>query len=402
MSLSPRTIVLSGIGLALLGALVITAVRDDPIPVDLHRIAHGTLTVTVDADGETRVRQRFDINAPITGSLLRMPLEVGDPVVAGETVIARIEPVAAPLLDARSRAEAVAALNDAEAQIRFAEAEIIRTKASAGFAQAQLDRAKALAGTGTVSITRVEDTANQVALAEAEVVSAQARLSMAHAAKERAEAVLRTEGDRQADGVCCVHMTAPATGVILSQINASARPVVAGENLASIGDPDDLEIVVDLLSGDATRIVEGARVSVERWGGEAALMGEVRRIEPTARTVVSALGIEEQRVDARIDFTSPKDAWSGLGHGFAVFVRIEEWHEKDVLLVPLSAVFQKEGAWFTFRVDGDTARLTPIAIGRRDGRVAVVVSGLEGGDAVITHPSDAIEDGRRIAERERF
>lgn len=402
MSFSPRTIVLSGIGLALVGALVVTAIREDPIPVDLAEIGRGSLSVTVDAEGETRVRESFDINAPIAGNLLRMPLDVGDPVRADETVIARIQPVSAPLLDARSRAEAVATLHDAEAQIRFAQAEIKRTTANATYAQAQLDRARALVGSGAVTITRVEDKANQLALAQAEGVSAEARLSMAHAAKERAEAVLNTNADEIADGLCCVHMTAPSNGVLLSQVNASARPVAIGEKLATTGDPDDLEVVVDLLSGDATRIREGARVVVERWGGDVDLAGAVRRIEPTARTVVSALGIEEQRVDVRIDLTSTAELWSGLGHGFAVFVRIEEWRAEDVLLIPLSAVFQKDGAWFTFKVENETASLAPIGIGRRDGRVAVVLSGLNPGDVVVTHPADTIRHGSKVTKRERF
>ncbi|MEL6170345.1 MAG: HlyD family efflux transporter periplasmic adaptor subunit [Pseudomonadota bacterium] len=403
MSLSPRTIILSGLGLALVAGLVVTAFREDPIPVDIAEVALGDLRVTVDAEGETRVRERYDIDAPISGTLKRMPLDVGDAVVLGETVLASIEPATAPLLDTRSRAEALAVLNDAEAQIAFALAEISRTEANVTYAKSQLARSQALVGSGAATPTRVEDAANRLAISEAEFVSAEARLSMALAAKERAEAVLQEPDVGDQSGVCCVHLTAPADGVVLTQVNVSARPVLAGENLAVIGDPHDLEVVVDLLSTDATRLHEGADAILERWGGAEPLAGVVRRIEPTARKVVSALGIEEQRVDLLIDINSPKDDWEGLGHGFSVFARVVEWEAEDVLLVPLSAVFRTDDAWFTFVVtEGSIAQRTKIEIAERDGRMALVVSGLEAGARVVTHPPDTLRDGSAVTERERF
>ena len=403
MSLSPRTLVISGLGLAVVAGLIFTAFRDAPIPVDIAEIARGDLKVTVNSEGETRVRERYDVNAPISGMLLRSPLNVGDPVVEGETIVARIEPAAAPLLDARSRAEAVAALHDADAQIAFANAEIARTEANVIYAGGQLERAQALVGSGAATITHVEDAANLLAISEAENVSAQARMSMAKAAKERAEAVLQDPELGTDAGVCCVQMTAPTDGVILSQVNVSARPVVAGENLAAIGDPDDLEIVADILSSDATRLRVGADVVLERWGGSHALTGIVRRIEPTARTVVSALGIEEQRVDLLIDITSPAQEWAGLGHGFSVFVRVVEWQAEDALLIPLSAVFQSDEGWFTFVVSENfVAQRTPIEIAQRDGRKALVARGLEEGNRVVSHPPDTLRDGSRVALRKRF
>ncbi|MEO0936522.1 MAG: efflux RND transporter periplasmic adaptor subunit [Pseudomonadota bacterium] len=371
--------------------------------MDIAEITRGDLRVTVNSEGETRVRERYDVNAPISGTLLRMPLDVGDPVIAGETIVARIEPAAAPLLDARSRAEARAALNDAEAQIAFANAEIARTEANVVYASSQLTRAQALVGSGAVTITRVEDAANLLAISEAENVSAQARMAMAQAAKERAEAVLQEPELGAESGLCCVHLTAPSDGVILSQVNVSARPVAAGENLAVIGDPRALEIVADILSADATRLRVGAEVVLERWGGAHPLQGVVRRIEPTARRVVSALGIEEQRVDLLIDITSPAQDWVGLGHGFSVFVKVVEWEADDTLLVPLSAVFQSDEGWFTFVVtDASVVVRTPIELAQRDGRKAIVLGGLNAGDRVVTHPPDALRDGSTVAERERF
>ena len=403
MSFSPRTLIVSGLGLALIAGLVFTAFKDDPIPVDLAEIKRGALRVTVDAEGKTRVRARYDISAPITGTLLRMPLDVGDRVVAGQTVVARIEPATAPLLDARSRAEALAALHDAEAQIAFARAEISRTEANVTYAGSQLERARALVASGATTITRVEDAANRLAISEAERVSAKARMSMALATRERAEAVLQPPGVDAAPGVCCVQLVAPADGIVLSQVNVSARPVAAGEPLAVIGDPSDLEVVADLLSSDATRLREGAPVILERWGRPQALSGVVRRIEPTARNVVSALGIEEQRVDLLIDITSPPNVWAGLGHGFSVFVRVVEWETQDVPLIPLSAVFKSGDDWFAFAVrDGAVARRVPVEIAQRDGRMAVLKGGLAEGDHVVTHPPDTLRDGVVVARRERF
>lgn len=402
MSTTVRTLVLSGVGIALVGGLLITAFGKDPVLVDLAEVARGNLVITVDAEGETRVRETYDVSAPITGTLLRIPLEVGDPVTEGETLLAAVEPATPALLDARSQAEAVASLHEAEASVRFAQAEVTRTQADARFARVEYNRAEALVQSGAASLTRLEDASLRLALAEAAATSAEARVSMAEAARDRAQAVLQgpTDGERQSD--CCVRLYAPADGVVLSLENKSARPVFAGQKLMSVGDPTNLEVVVDLLSADATQLRPGARATLDRWGGSEPLEAELRLLEPVAITVVSALGIEEQRVDAILDITSAPAAWSGLGEGFSVYARIEEWRIEDAILVPLSGVFQQQGAWFTFvDVDG-VAERRAIEIGRRDARSAVVTSGLEPGDRIVIHPPDSIADGVSIAERERF
>jgi HlyD family secretion protein len=196
-----------------------------------------------------------------------------------------------------------------------------------------------------------------------------------------------------------VHLTAPADGVVLDLGVVSERPVVAGDLLLSIGDPVDLEIVADLLSSDAVRLEPGSRAIVERWGGPHALEARLRRIEPAARTKVSALGIEEQRVDAIFDLVSPVGERPGLGHGFSVFLRIVEWEAEDVLQVPLSALFRDGDAWAVFVAEGGRARLQPVEPGRRNDMAAEIEAGLETGDRVIVHPGDAVADGAAIAER---
>ncbi|MGH1415244.1 MAG: efflux RND transporter periplasmic adaptor subunit [Pelagimonas sp.] len=398
MTLSLRTVGLSALGLAIVAGLVSTAFGDDPVAVDMARLTRGDLSVTVNAEGKTRIRDIYEVSAPISGTVQRLPVAVGDVVVAGETMVAQVEPATAPLLDARSRAQAEAALHEAEASVEYAKAEQARTQAAETYAQAQMDRAEALAKSGTASLTHLEDAAQRLALAQAVHASAKARLSMSEAAVERAKAALAEPELHRGNGKCCLPILSPADGVVVAINGSSERPVQAGAPLLSVGDPRDLELVVDLLSSEATRLVAGAPASVERWGG-AALDAELKLIEPAARTVVSALGIEEQRVDAVLDFVSDPQDWTGLGEAFAVYVRIEEWHSKDVLLIPLSAVFQRDGQWLTYVNDAGKARETAIDLGRRDGRHAEVLSGIEAGAEVIMHPPDSVLEGTLITLR---
>src|SRR6056297_609074 len=397
---SLRTVGISAVGLAIVGGLVVTAFRTDPVAVDLARLERGALSVTVDAEGQTRIKEVYEVSAPIAGTLQRLPVAVGDAVAKGRTVVAQVQPAAPTLLDARSRAQAVAALHEAEAAVTFAEAEVARTEAQETYAQSQYDRAKALASSGTASLTSLETASQQLQLAQADRLSAGARLTMSRAALERARALLTDPRETDADQACCLPILSPADGVVLSVADQSARPVTAGAPLLTIGDPDDLEIVVDLLSSEATRLSPGASARIERWGGEDALAAELRLIEPAARTVVSALGIEEQRVDAVLDLTSPPERWEGLGEAFSVFVRIEEWRAEDALLIPLAAVFRREGIWYCYVTENGLARETEIEIGRRDGRVAEVLAGLSEGDRVILHPPDSIAEGVAITERD--
>ena len=403
MSFNSRTLIIIVVGLLGLGTLITLAFGEDPIPVDLAEITRGEMVVTVDASGKTRVRDIYEVTAPIAGTLLRLPLQVGDTVVKDETIVAEIRPISAPLLDARTRAVAIAALHETEAQIRFAQAEVTRTQTDLRYVEDQFARVEALTQRGTSSLTALEDASLQVERAKAQAISAQAGLAMAKASRDRAAAALAepgTEGDKPDQ--CCLRLFAPASGVVLDQQNVSERPVSAGQSLLSVGNPDDLEVVVELLSSDATRLDIGARATLERWGGEGPLEARLARIEPTATTVVSALGIEEQRVNAVLDITSAPESWTGLGHGFSVFVRLEELRAEGQLLVPLSAVFQTKDAWFTYVAQDGRIATTAIILGPSDGRHAVVLRGLAAGDTVVTHPPDTLEDGDDIVARERF
>lgn len=401
MTLRPRSIVLAALGLAIVGALLYIAFRTDPVPVDVAVIDRGPIRVTVDADGKTRIREVYEIAAPITGTALRSPVRVGDPVTAGETVVAIVEPAAPALLDTRSRQQAEAAVREAEAARQVAASQLRQAEEDLSYARSQFERAQTLVARGVASVTQLEDANQQMAIREAALEAAQSNLAMTEGAVERARAALIEPSDTaQPDGAdCCVQIRAPIDGRVLDIPVVSERPVAAGTTLLTVGQPDNLEIVADLLSSDAVRLAPGALATVERWGGPDPLEARLVSIEPAARTKVSALGIEEQRVDAVFELVSPAEARAGLGDGFSVFLRITEWQTDDAIRVPLSALWRRDGDWAVFVVEDDVARVRTVEIGRRNSSEAQLLSGLEPGETVITHPSDAIVEGTPIVDR---
>ncbi len=401
MKFRPRLLLGLALLAALVWALIAVTFRTDPLPVDLHVVARSAMMNTIDADGVTRIRNVYEVSSPISGTALRAPVEVGDEVAGGETLVAIVQPGAPELLDTRSRVQAEAGVREAEAAFHVAESDLRKAEEDLAYAQSQYDRALRLTETGTASLTRLEDAGQRRAIAEAARDAAKSRLEMATGSVDRAQAALMapTNGAEE-DGSCCIRLTAPTDGVVLDLDMVSERPVMAGTRLLSIGDPQDLQIVADLLSRDAVRLAPGARALVERWGGPQALDARLVRIEPAARTKVSALGIEEQRVDAIFDLVSAPEARPGLGHGFSVFLRIVEWETEDVLQVPLSALFRQGDAWALFVQEGGMAELRTVEVGRRNAQMAEILSGLDAGTPVIMHPNDRIADGVPVVDRE--
>ena len=398
MAHSRRNIILGLLGASVVGGLLFVTFRPEPIPVDLHTISEGTLTVTVDVDGETQVEDVFEVAAPIAGLARRSPVEVGDPVVAGETVVAEVEPVAPALLDSRSRLQAEAAVREAEAAVTVADTEHTRAIEEHAYAKSQYERTTALVERGVATVTRLEDAHQLLVVSQAALNAADARIVQARSSLDRARATLVETGDAAGTEACCVTILAPSDGVVLSVDTISERPVVSGTRLLSIGDPRTLEIVADILSSDAVRLPERAIASVERWGGPP-LEARLSRINPAAKTKVSALGIEEQRVDAIFELISPYEDRPGLGHGFAVFLRITEFETENAVMVPLSATFRTDNGWAVFRATGDRVERVPVELGARNARFAVLSSGLSIGDRVVEHPSELLEDGALFVER---
>ncbi len=400
MNVSMRTIGLLGAGAAVIAGLAYISFREDPVPVDLAEVTRGPLEITVNADGKTEVRDLYEVAAPIAGTAMRSPVEVGDTVVAGKTVVAVVRPASSALLDERSRLQAEATLREVEASRSVAAADLLQAEESRAYAQSQLTRTQELVNRGVASLTSLENEAQAMKVAEAAYAAAEARLAAADGAIERARAsLLDPDLAASSSSACCVEIRAPADGVVMTVAAISQRPVSIGSPLLSVGDPDDLEIVADILSSDAVRLQDGATAYVERWGGNNTLEARLDRIDPMAQTKVSALGIEEQRVDAYFTLISPVDERPGLRDGFSVFLRIVEWRSDDVLQIPLSAIFRDGEAWAVFVADGELAERRRIEIGRRNGQMTEVMGGLEPGERVVLHPSDDIETGATLIER---
>lgn len=395
-----KTLIVGGLAVVGIGALVIWGFRPDPVPVDLADVTRGELILTINADGKTRIRDVFQIASPIFGRAQRSPVSVGDRVIAGKTVVAVVRPAAPALLDARVRARAAAAVVEAEAALRVAMSQVRHTEEDLTYATAQLARTAELVNRGVATQSRLEDATQLHVTKDAALEAAQSSQAMAAGALARARAALiEPDPENPADGNCCIELHAPTDGVVLSVASVSERPVTMGTPLLTVGRPDDLEIFADLLSSDAVRVLPGSRAIIERWGGDKKLEAVLRKIEPSARTKISALGIEEQRVDVLFDLLSPPDERQGLGDGFAVFVRVVEWRAADVAQVPLSALFRSDDKWHAFQVQDGVAERIEVTVGRRNSHTAQVLSGLDVGDTVVTHPSDRVHDGIDVIDR---
>lgn len=385
------------LALVLLGAVWFAAPR--PVLVDIAAVTSGPMEVTVDDEAKTRVRDIYVVSAPVAGRVLRSPRRVGDAVTADETIVAAMQPAAPGLLDARSREELQAALAASEAAVRFAEAEVRRIETALEFARTELARAETLLRTNATPIKAVDKARFDVDTYAAALASAKAQLDVRRHELHNVNARLVDPNISLQQGpACCVQIRAPVTGRVL-KINLESESVVpAGTPLIEIGDPANLEVVADLLSTDAVQIKIDAPVRIDGWGGTS-LRGRVTRVDPAGFLKVSALGIEEQRVRTVIELLDSPEAWSRLGHDYRVIAHIVVWKSDNVLTVPVGALFRNGDKWAVFAMKDGRARMTEVRIGRRNSRVAEVLSGLAAGDKVVLHPSDRIADGASISPR---
>ena len=388
------------LAIALVGVLA-WLFRPAAVAVDLATVDRGPLMVSVSDEGETRVRDMYVVSAPVPGLMRRIELEVGDQVVADRTVVARIEPSDPSFLDVRSEAQARAAVDAAAAARTHAAAQVRRVQAELDFARAELERTRALARSHTVSANELDAAERRAKTADAALAEAQAERQVRDSEYQVARARLVTPATmrKRASDCDCVTVYSPVSGSVLRIVTESEGVVQSGTPLLEIGDPDELEIVVDLLSSDAVRVQPGQRVIVEAWGGAGPLRAEVRRIEPFGFTKVSALGIEEQRVNVIIDIDEPRERWQRLGHGYRVEPRIVLWDAQDVVRVPLSALFRHGENWAVFVEHGGRAELREVEVGQGNGLEAELRSGLEVGERVVVHPGDRVSPGTRLSER---
>lgn len=385
-----RLLVIGGIALAGAG-MIGWALQPRPVDVDVAVAAAGTLVLTVDEEGETRLKEFYVVSAPVAGRIERIELEVGDLVVAGETVLARFIPSDPAIHDARSQSEA-------EAGVRTARADRAKAVAELDFAQAELRRAAELRRQGTISSAAFERAELIAKSARATLEQATAALAKRQVDSDSAKAALEPTRKGQSTGRVIL-VTSPISGRIMRRLQESETLVAAGSPLLDVGDTSQLEIVTDVLSADAVRIVEGADVVVGEWGGAQPLHGVVHRVEPFGFKKISALGIEEQRVNVITEFVSPREEWRALGHGYRVMTQIVIARKADVLTVPVGALFRDGEGWAVFTVSRSRASLTRVSVGLKTPLEAEVLKGLSAGDQVVVHPSDKVIDGVKVAAR---
>ncbi len=392
----------------IVGLFLLYAFWPRAMAVDLGAAKRMPMMVTIDEEAKTRVRDAYIVSAPVAGRLLRVDVEPGDEVIEGETVIARLTPASPGVLDVRTEEQARAAVEAAEAALTLAKAEVRRAGADADYARAELDRTRTLRETDTVSEAALDRAERASRSANAALDTARAAVSLREADLDNARAMLMTpvEADAKAAGTnphpqISIPLRAPISGRILRVIQESETVLPAGAPILEIGDPlGDLEIVAELLSTDAVKVSPGDRVIIDKWGGEDPLEARVEKIEPWGFTKYSALGVEEQRVNAVIQFSGPGDARSRLGHGFRVEARIVIWESDEALAIPSSAVFRQGDQWAVFAVDRGRARMHTIETGHNNGIMTEVQNGLEDGDSIILYPGNRVRDGARVKQRE--
>jgi HlyD family secretion protein len=379
--------------------LLFNALRPQPVAVEIGTVKRGPLTVTVLEEGKTRIRHRYLITPPVAGYLNRVPLRQGDKIEAGKTVLATIQPQPASFLDPRARAEAEARVKAAEATKMQRETQIERATAALDLASKELVRARDLKKSGAIAVKDWDTAENQVTVLTRELHTAQFGLQVADFELVQAKAALTQVQTPATDNSDPLKIVSPITGYVLNVYEESARMLAAGTQIMEVGDLNDMECEIELLSSDAVGVHPGAEASIEEWGGDAPLRGKVTVVEPGGYLKVSSLGVEEQRVKVRIDFVDPLPPGVTLGDRFRVEARIVTWKDDNILQVPTGALFRRGGDWMTFVYEGGKARQVKVEIAHNNGVAAEVRSGLKEGQEVLVHPPDAVLEGSSVKPR---
>lgn len=371
-------------------ALIAWAFVPKPIKVERGRVQRGSLRVTVDEEAETRVHDRFEIATPVTGRLQRIEFHAADPVEIGQT-LAQIEPLP---LDPRERAELLARFESAKASQREAEALVERSRAEYGQARRNRDRASKLGATGVISREEMELAETAEANSEKALEAARFKARAAAYEVQVAKAGLVALASERGGRPHLVNLRSPIRGHVLRLLQQSERVVTAGTPILQVGHPSQLEIVSDVLSTEAVKVKPGDPVLIENWGGDGILRGRVRTVESSGFTKISALGVEEQRVNVVMDFIDPPGR---LGDGYRVDIRIVIWEGSDVLTVPASALFRRGERWSVFVIEKDRGRMRDVEVGHRNAVAAEVLRGPEEGAEVVLHPGNQVSEGIRVS-----
>lgn len=378
--------------------MLFLAMRPQPVWVEPASVQKAPLEEVIVEEGETRVQDRYVVSAPVSGYLRRVELKAGDPVKA-EQRLTELEPLRSAALDARSRAEARAQIAAARSALESARQQVKVAAANEELARAELGRVEKLAGKDLVSAEKLQQARAEVQRSQAALRSARFNAEVARYQLQAAQTRLDYSADSDEDRFDLVTLRAPVAGAVSQVLRESEGVVNAGQPIVEIGNPEALEVVVDVLSFDAVKLSAGTPVRIHGWGGPT-LEGVVRLVEPVGFTQVSALGVEEQRVRVIVDIGSPREQWRELGDGYRVDASFVLWQAENVLQIPLSAVFERNGKEFVFVIEDDHARLRPVKTGHTDGFMVEILEGLEDGDVVVRHTSNQISDGAPLAMRE--
>ena len=391
-----RNTIALGLVLAALAGLVVWALRPQPISVEIVEVTKGVFEQTVSDDGQTRVRDRYVIAAPLAGQVERIQLEVGDPVKQGQ-MVAELTPTAPAFLDVRTQRELRERIGAAEEQVARARAETLKTQAQRDQARADRDRQVRLSKEGFISQTVLEQA--DLALRTAERAVDAARFAAQAAGHDLAQARAALTRYESKELVTRWPVSSPVAGVVLKVAQKSEGPVPLGAPLVEVADPRSLEAIVDVLSQEAVAIRPGMPARLELGQGVPALAARVRLVEPAAFTKVSALGVDEQRVNVVLDFSEPLDKVQTIGDGFRVEAHIVVFTQESALKAPVGALFRQGADSAAFVIDAERARLRVVKVARRNNLEAMVEDGLKAGDRVVVYPSDALKDGSRVEIR---
>ncbi len=398
-SVRARTVAIAT-AIVLVAGLLAGMFSPDPQPVDVASAVRGDMAVTVSSEGKTRVKEEYAITAPVGGRLLRVALKAGDQVVANETLIATIEPPPPQFNDVRSQAELEAKTRAAESALAQARVDLERTRAQLGFAEADVARYKDLAARGVTSGRSMEQYTLEAEIRRTAFQIAQRAVDQKTSELEQIKASLMGPGaaERAAEQRP-IEVRSPITGRVLNVLQESETVVQPGQTILTVGDPRNIEVMLEMLSEDAVKVHKGDTGTLEGWGGPPLHM-RVRRVEPFGYTKISALGIEEQRVHVLLDFTDPPEKWAALGHGYRVVGKIQIWEGRRVLKLPMGALFRDGAHWAVYKLQDGKARLQYVELGHLNDTEAEVLGGLAEGEQVILHPSDRIADGIPVRPRD--
>lgn len=384
--------------LAILVVVVaVVSLWPQPHKVQVARVEANWMEVAITQEGMTRIKDRYVVSATVGGKLSRIALRPGDVLERGQSLLASIQPTLPPLLDARQVSQLDANVEAAKRQVELANARRQQAQAQLTLAESHYGRVKLLHEQGNAADSEWEQAEAAYRGRSEELRVANFEWEIRGFELQQAEAARRHFRDEESSEPLQFELRSPIDGVVLRIFEESSTVVTPGQPLLEVGNPTDLEVVIDVLSTEAVKIQPGNPVVLQYWGGEKPLLAEVRRVEPAAFTKVSALGVEEQRVNVVADFREPTSSYARLGDQYRVEARVIIWKEDQVLQVPHAALFRSQGQWSVFVVQDQRLSLQRVEVGRRNETHAQVLSGLETGQTVVIYPSDLLAAGDAVS-----